>query len=179
MVAVVLLVLAALVAGFVVGKLRGETSAEKAIGEIEGVLSEKVRQHNEWAQEMRASWQIDINRANKAEQEYKKLLHQKKSSEVRTGQIAENGLAFVADLPYDFRNMRFLGSPVDYFYFDVSDEAAPKIVVIEVKTGQARETKVQRLLRKAVCSNNISYHLVRISESGVSIKRFTSEHEVE
>lgn len=102
----------------------------------------------------------------------KKTVSQKKSSEVRTGLIAEQSLAFLQELPYDFNCMRFIGAPVDYFYFDISNPDSPSLTFIEVKSGGAKESKTQRLIRKAVLCGNVSYELVRIDTSGISIKRY-------
>lgn len=118
------------------------------------------------AEEARAnSKEQELNRVS---EELKKVKHQKKSSEVRTGLIAENALGFIKDLPYNFRNMSHLGNPIDYVYFDTEGEN-PEVVFIEVKSGNARETSRQKLIRNLVRDGKVRYELVRIDGSGVTI----------
>ena len=74
--------------------------------------------------------------------EKSKLLSQKKSSEVITGQIAEKLAPFLSDFEYDPQNAIFLGQPIDYLVFD-EDE----IVFVEIKSGKARLTTKQRKIR--------------------------------
>lgn len=105
---------------------------------------------------------------NRVSEELRKVKSQKKSSEVRTGLIAENALGFIKDLPYNFRNMSHLGNPIDYVYFDTEGEN-PEVVFIEVKSGNARETSKQKLIRNLVSAGKVRYELVRIDGSGVTI----------
>ena len=106
------------------------------------------------------------------ESQLRKTVSQKKSSEVRTGLIAEQSLAFLQGLPYNFSGMRFIGAPVDYVYFDTSDPDSPFLTIVEVKSGAARESKTQRLVRKAILSGNVSYDVVRVGTDGVTIKKY-------
>ena len=52
------------------------------------------------------------------EEEFKKLLGQKKSSEVRLGQISENLAPFLDDFKYNPKRAHFLGQPIDYIIFE-------------------------------------------------------------
>ena len=49
--------------------------------------------------------------------DYVKLLSQKKSSEVRTGQIVEQLAPFLDNFKYDPKKLHFMGMPIDYIYF--------------------------------------------------------------
>ena len=90
-----------------------------------------------------------------------KLISQKKSSEVRLGQISEHFAPFLKDFPYDTKNIRFLGSPIDLILFDIDNN---RIIFIEVKTGKSSQTKKQRQIRDIIKAGNVEYEVMRICE---------------
>ena len=90
-----------------------------------------------------------------------KIISQKKSSEVRLGQISEHFAPFLKDFPYDTKNIRFLGSPIDLILFDIDNN---RIIFIEVKTGKSSQTKKQRQIRDIIKAGNIEYEVMRIYE---------------
>ena len=49
---------------------------------------------------------------------FKKLQSQKKSSEVRTGQIAEHFAPLLKDFKYNRKQARFLATPIDFIIFE-------------------------------------------------------------
>lgn len=90
-----------------------------------------------------------------------KLISQKKSSEVRLGQISEHFAPLLKDFPYETKNVRFLGSPIDLVVFDIDNN---KIIFIEVKTGKSSQTKKQRQIRDIIKAGNVEYEVMRICE---------------
>jgi predicted Holliday junction resolvase-like endonuclease len=88
-----------------------------------------------------------------------KLISSKKQSEVRLGQISEHFAPLLKDFPYDSKNVRFLGSPIDFVVFEFEQE---KIVFIEFKSRQ-------RTVRKIIESGNVQYKLMTVNEE-VAIK---------
>jgi predicted Holliday junction resolvase-like endonuclease len=95
-----------------------------------------------------------------------KLISSKKQSEVRLGQISEHFAPLLKDFPYDSKNVRFLGSPIDFVVFEFEQE---KIVFIEFKTGNSKESSRQRTVRKIIESGNVEYKLMTVNEE-VAIK---------
>lgn len=95
-----------------------------------------------------------------------KLISSKKQSEVRLGQISEHFAPLLKDFPYDSKNVRFLGSPIDFVVFEFEQE---KIVFIEFKTGNSKESSRQRTVRKIIESGNVEYKLITVNEE-VTIK---------
>lgn len=93
--------------------------------------------------------------------DFKKLLSQKKSSEVRLGQISEHFAPLLKDFPYDSKNVRFLGSPIDFVVFDLDNN---RIIFIEFKTGNAKETAKQRQVRDIIKAGNVTYEVMRVYE---------------
>ena len=98
------------------------------------------------------------------QKKYSKLLHQKKSSEVRVGKIGENMAPFLEDWPYDPNSFRFLGNPIDGIQF-----ADDKIRFVEIKTGKARLSASQKWIRDLVKKGKVSFVSFRIGEDGCSV----------
>lgn len=88
---------------------------------------------------------------------YSKLLSQKKSSEVITGQVAEKIAPFLKEFPYNPRQSTFLGMPIDYMVF-----GEKMITFIEIKSGNARLTKKQRAIRKLVEDKKVEWREINI-----------------
>lgn len=97
-----------------------------------------------------------------------KVVSQKKSSETRLGVIAENLVPLLQGLPYDPKNLHHLAQPVDYIYFDY---IKPEVVVVEVKSGGAKESKRQKLIKNMIKDGKVHYDLVQINEEGVKVTR--------
>ena len=87
----------------------------------------------------------------------KKVLSQKKSSEVRIGNIAEKLAPFLDDFEFDPEKCIFLGQPIDYISFG-EDE----ITFIEVKSGKSQLNARQRQIRDLVKAKHISWKEFRI-----------------
>jgi len=103
--------------------------------------------------------QADLGSANA---NYDSLLHQKKSSEVRTGQLTEHLVGLLDGFDYDSKQMRFIGSPVDYVVF-----GEDMITFLEVKSGGSQLSAKQRHLRELVNSGKVEWKTVRLTEKGL------------
>lgn len=90
---------------------------------------------------------------------YDKLLSQKKSSEVRLGQISENLAPFLKDFKYDPKQAHFMGMPVDYVIF-TDDE----VVFLEVKSGKAQLSPSQRKIKALIKSGKVRWDEMRIND---------------
>lgn len=88
---------------------------------------------------------------------YKKLLSQKKQSEIVTGQIAEKLVPFTDRFPYDPQEAQFLGNPIDFIVFEKD-----KITLVEVKSGRSRLTKKQRDIKALVEKGKVEFNEIRI-----------------
>jgi len=90
-------------------------------------------------------------------QEMALIRSQKKSSEVRLGQIAEQLVPFLDHFNYDPKTCHFLGQPIDYIVFS-EDE----VVFIEVKTGNSQLSKSQKMIRNNVSKKRVRFEEIRI-----------------
>jgi len=95
--------------------------------------------------------------ADEKTQQYNKLISQKKSSEIRLGQISEHLIPFTKNFPFDPKKARFIGSPIDMIVFEEN-----KIVFVEVKTGDSKLSNLQKNIRKIVEDKNIEWFELRI-----------------
>jgi predicted Holliday junction resolvase-like endonuclease len=103
--------------------------------------------------------------------QYHKELHYRKSSEVRLGHIGENLAPFTKCWPWDPKDFRFLGNPIDGIQFN-EDE----IIFVEIKTGGARLSKGQKKFRQLVEEGKVAFVTFKITEDGIKLIR---EGEVE
>lgn len=87
----------------------------------------------------------------------KKVVSQKKSSEVRLGHIAETLAPFLDQFEFEPENCTFLGKPIDYISFG-DDE----ITFIEVKSGNSQLNSKQRHIRDQIKAKLVSWKEIRI-----------------
>ena len=100
---------------------------------------------------------ITLGNIKKLRWRYKRLYSQKKQSEVRLGQITEQLVPFLNQFPYDPKQAQFLGQPIDYIIFQ--DD---KVIFVEVKSGNSRLSKKQKLIKSNVEDGNVEFHEIRI-----------------
>ena len=98
-----------------------------------------------------------VKRLNKQKKAYKKLQSQKKSSEVRTGQIAEHFAPLLKDFKYDRKQARFLATPIDFIIFEEEE-----IIFMEVKTGNSQLNANQRRVKQQVEDKKVRWETLRI-----------------
>lgn len=96
------------------------------------------------------------------------VISQKKSSETRLGQITENLVPFLDNFRHDPKNCHFLGQPIDLIAFDYDQG---EITFIEVKTGNAQESKRQKIIKNIIKSGKVYYETVRVNAKGVIVKK--------
>lgn len=109
---------------------------------------------------------LQLNRTVAAEKEaYAKLLGQKKSSEVKTGQTVEQLIGFLDQFPYPNDEIKSLFQPIDLIVFR-EDE----IVFIEVKSGEAQLSDKQRKIRKLIDEKKVRFEVHRVNGKGYVIK---------
>ena len=84
------------------------------------------------------------------------------SRAVSRGQMYEQLVPHLPDFGFNPKDARFLGQPVDFIVFDGLDEGdLRRIVFVEVKTGEAKLTTRERLIRDAVREGRIAWREVR------------------
>jgi len=76
-----------------------------------------------------------------------------KSRSVTMGQVTEQFIPYLPDFPYNPKDARFIGDPIDFVVFDgLYDGKMKKVVIVEVKTGTSGLNPKERLVRNAIQS---------------------------
>lgn len=99
----------------------------------------------------------------------RELLSQKKSSETRLGQISEHVIPFLEGCPYNPKDLHFLGNPIDYVVFDLDQG---EITFLEVKTGNSKQSKRQKLIKNIIKAGKVYFAEMRIDQKGTKHKRY-------
>lgn len=147
-----------------------DTSQKESQAKVEGLLgavSAKDLLIDRAAQSFELSQQRAVQTAEEIiglksalafqEEQYTKLLTQKKSSEVRVGMITEQIAPFLADYPLSPSTARFIGDPIDFVHFD--DD---KVTFVEVKSGKSQLSKRQREIRDLVKQGKVEFVIYRV-----------------
>ena len=87
----------------------------------------------------------------------------RRASSVLSGKVTEHLAPYLPHFPYDPRDARFLGTPVDLIVFDgMSDNDVREIVFVEVKTGSSSLTTRERRVRDAVQEKRVSWKMFHL-----------------
>jgi predicted Holliday junction resolvase-like endonuclease len=82
------------------------------------------------------------------------------------GQIYEQLVPYLPGFRFNPKDAQFLGRPVDFVVFDGLDEGElRRIVFVEVKTGGAKLTTRERLVRDAIRDGHIEWAEIRADAS--------------
>jgi predicted Holliday junction resolvase-like endonuclease len=94
-----------------------------------------------------------------------------RSLAVTAGKVHEQLIPYLPAFPYNPKDARFLGSPVDLMVFDgLAEGRVRRILFVEVKTGGAGLTGRERMVREAVRSGEVEWVELRVAtgESGAA-----------
>ena len=81
----------------------------------------------------------------------------RRSESTRYGQISEQFMPFISDYPYDSKQFRFLGSPIDGVQFEED-----KIVMIEFKSAGSKLSTRQRKIRNLIKEGKVDFQEIRV-----------------
>jgi predicted Holliday junction resolvase-like endonuclease len=87
----------------------------------------------------------------------------KRSRAVLGGQFSEQLSPYLPGFPGDPTEVRFVGKPVDFISFaGASRGSVDEVVFIEVKSGDSRQSAVERSLRNAIEQGRVRYVEYRV-----------------
>ena len=88
----------------------------------------------------------------------------RRSESVTRGKITEHLVPFFPRFPYDPRDARFLGSPVDLIIFDgLSEGTIREIVFAEIKTSRNPSlSRREREVRACIGERRVSYTMLQV-----------------
>jgi predicted Holliday junction resolvase-like endonuclease len=88
-----------------------------------------------------------------------------RSRSVLSGQLSEQIAPWLPNFPVNPSDARFVGKPVDFVAFCGAEEGVVhEIVFIEVKTGRATLSQVERSVRDAIVQGRVRWVEYRIEE---------------
>lgn len=87
----------------------------------------------------------------------------RRSSAVVSGKVTEHLAPYMEAFPYNPKDARFLGSPVDLIVFDgMNDDALREIVFLEVKSAASSLSTRERRIRDAVLARRVVWREFRV-----------------
>lgn len=84
--------------------------------------------------------------------EKKEIEEKKRSMSVLYGRITEQFAPFMKNYPYDSKNFRFIGSPIDGIQFEND-----KIIFVEFKAANSKLSPEQRKIKKLVEDKKVEW----------------------
>ncbi len=133
-----------------------DTLLERASNAL-NIANEKLQEQVNLSRQLIAEIDLLKQAVSFQEGRYTNLMHQKKSSEVRTGKITEQMSPFLADYPLSPATAKFIGDPIDFVHFDED-----KITFVEVKSGKSHLSKRQRQIRDLVKAGKVEFTIYRV-----------------
>lgn len=90
----------------------------------------------------------------------------KRSQDVLKGKVSEQLYPYFPNFPYDPRDAKFIGSPVDLIVFSGlrEKEYIDEIVFIEIKTGRSRKSNAERAVEDAVLNRRVSFKTINVED---------------
>jgi predicted Holliday junction resolvase-like endonuclease len=86
-----------------------------------------------------------------------------RSKAVIVGKVTEHVTPWLPVFPYNPKDARFVGSPIDMIVFDGCDEGdVRRIVFLEIKTNSATLTKRQRQIREAIQQHRVVWKELKL-----------------
>ena len=93
-----------------------------------------------------------INQYNKLKSKITYLDSNLRSNAVKQGLTLEQWIPISENYPWDHRNFRFLGDPIDGIQFEDN-----KILLVEFKSGNSRMSKKQKTIQQLVENGKVEF----------------------
>ena len=86
-----------------------------------------------------------------------------RSQAVILGKVTEQVIPFHQAFPYNPKDVRFIGSPIDLIVFDgASEDYVDRVILLEVKSGNSSLSTKQRRIRDAVEGGRVFWQELRL-----------------
>jgi predicted Holliday junction resolvase-like endonuclease len=93
-----------------------------------------------------------------------------RSRSVIVGKVTEHVTPWIPTFPYNPKDARFIGSPIDMVVFDGADEDnLRRIIFLEIKTSTSGLTSRQRQIRDAIKAGKVEWQELRVHTQGAAI----------
>jgi predicted Holliday junction resolvase-like endonuclease len=92
-----------------------------------------------------------------------------RSQAVTAGKVHEQLIPYLPAFPYNPKDVRFLGSPVDLVVFDgLAEGRVRRIIFLEVKTGRSGLTSRERCVRDVIQARDVEWAELRVTRPFVT-----------
>lgn len=95
------------------------------------------------------------NKINQLDNSLTKIKSDKISQSTKYGQISEEFFPLEQSYPYESKNFKFLGNPIDGIQFNND-----RIIIIEFKTNKSQLSQKQRHIRDLIINNKVDFELI-------------------
>jgi predicted Holliday junction resolvase-like endonuclease len=93
-----------------------------------------------------------------------------RSKAVIIGKVTEHVAPWLPVFPFNPKDARFIGSPIDMIVFDGCDEDDVRsIVFLEIKTNSSALSRRQRQIRDAIVAGRVEWQELRIDSSSNAV----------
>ena len=91
-----------------------------------------------------------------------------RSRSVLLGQVAEHFAPLLPGFPWDLKDARFMGGPVDFVVFSGmnSSPGQMEVVFCEIKTGTAGLNAAEKAVKDAVDNGRVRFEVLRLEADG-------------
>ena len=87
-----------------------------------------------------------------------------RSQAVTAGKVHEQLIPYLPAFPYNPKDVRFLGSPIDFVVFDgLAEGRIRRVVFLEVKTGRSGLTSRERGVRAVIQAREVEWVDLRVA----------------
>jgi predicted Holliday junction resolvase-like endonuclease len=87
-----------------------------------------------------------------------------RSQAVTAGKVHEQLIPYLPSFPYNPKDVRFLGSPIDLVVFDgLAQGQVRRVVFVEVKTGDGGLTSRERRVRDVIEARQVEWAELRVA----------------
>ncbi len=135
------------------------------ISDIAKKRAEKI--FGEMREELENNFEAEYeNKLEKWKMEFEKFYRKdalERARAVLKGKIGEQLAPILEVFGHSPADARFIGSPVDYIIFDgYSEGEIRKVVLADVKTGEAKLTKIQKEIRGAIEKGKVKWETINL-----------------
>lgn len=142
-------------------KIQAETAreTERTKREFEGrIWTAKLEERGIAQREAQADlqqWKTDFETEIRADAAVR-------STAIQRGKYTEQLAPFMPEFPFNPRDCRFLGSPVDLVVFSgLSDGDVREVVFVEIKTGKSQLSKREKQIKAAIDAGAVRWQEIR------------------
>lgn len=177
MVLELILVIIAIVVGFLIGKYITEQIKwadkkrlidEKWKSKLESLMKDYQMELKKTTHDWELKYSTELAEIKELIQQAEKYMRQDAVSRSRRtllGKLWEQVSPFIPKFPFKPSDMKFLGAPIDFVIFDgMGEKDIKKVVFLEVKSGDSRLNSQEKRLKEIIEDGKVTWRLFNIDK---------------